>query len=339
MKRVFTFVFAFVIWSSLSAQHEPIQPYEELGIKVKVLTLSNGKYQESFPNDTLQRIGSVMFNRVTGEVVSVVERDTLYGEYDLRPEVASRWISPDPLAEKFPGWSPYNYVLNNPLKFNDPDGRQPDDVILKGKEKQKAFDQLQSSVAGELALTMDGNGRVTYTRTGEGKLSKNAMQLAAAIDDGTIYVEVMAENTTITSSSDLYIGGAFMGNQITIKGKHLSTITSYQEVNPEVLGKMSNAHGKPGADMLHEVTEAYQGGLLSQESGVPSPSSNQSGSVYPVAHNRATKQSGKIFERIYDASGKQMNMTPEGGYPAGVKSVDWYVNDKKGNKVVIQTLK
>ena len=34
-----------------------------------------------------------------------------------------------------------------------------------------------------------------------------------------------------------------------------------------------------------------------------------------------------------------MKMAPGGGYPAGVKSADWYVNDKKGNKVVIQTLK
>lgn len=124
MKRTLTLIFALMVWGGLWAQHEPIQPYEELGIKVKVLTLSNGKYQESFPNDTLQRIGSVMFNRVTGEVVSMVERDTLYGEYDLRPEVSSRWISPDPLAEKFPGWSPYNYTYNNPVMYVDPDGKE-----------------------------------------------------------------------------------------------------------------------------------------------------------------------------------------------------------------------
>lgn len=80
MKHLSALVFAPLFWGSLTAQHEPIQPFEELGIKVKVLTLSNGKYQESFPNDTLRRIGSAIFDRVTGEVVSVVVNDTLYGE-------------------------------------------------------------------------------------------------------------------------------------------------------------------------------------------------------------------------------------------------------------------
>lgn len=131
MQKLLTFTFLCFIWSSLSAQHEPIQPYEDLGIKVKVLTLSNGKYQESFPNDTLQPIGSVMFNRVTGEIVTVLERDTSLGEYSLKPTVSSRWLSPDPLAAEFPEWSPYNFVLNNPIRYIDPDGMAPEDPIVK----------------------------------------------------------------------------------------------------------------------------------------------------------------------------------------------------------------
>lgn len=37
------------------------------------------------------------------------------------------WLSVDPLAEKYPNASPYNYCLNNPINMVDPDGRSPFD--------------------------------------------------------------------------------------------------------------------------------------------------------------------------------------------------------------------
>lgn len=88
------------------------------------MTLSNGKYQEIFTNDTIVPIGTVMYNRVTGDIVAFLTRDTMYAEYNLEPEVVSRWLSPDPLGAKYTQWSPYNYTLNNPVRFIDPDGRE-----------------------------------------------------------------------------------------------------------------------------------------------------------------------------------------------------------------------
>jgi len=40
--------------------------------------------------------------------------------YDSR---IARWLQVDPLAEKYPGWSTYNYGINNPMRYIDPDGK------------------------------------------------------------------------------------------------------------------------------------------------------------------------------------------------------------------------
>ncbi|MDT8341749.1 MAG: RHS repeat-associated core domain-containing protein, partial [Longimicrobiales bacterium] len=44
-----------------------------------------------------------------------------------------RWGAVDPLADQFPGWSGYNYVLGNPTGLVDPDGRASCDIVLCGQ--------------------------------------------------------------------------------------------------------------------------------------------------------------------------------------------------------------
>ena len=102
MKKTFLFIvfLTLILRGVTTAQN----PYESLGVpmpKGKMLTVSNGRFQEHFPNDTLTPIGSAMFNTVTGEIVQFLTRDTMYAEYNLEPELVSRWLSPDPLAEKY----------------------------------------------------------------------------------------------------------------------------------------------------------------------------------------------------------------------------------------------
>ncbi|MCI5055686.1 MAG: RHS repeat-associated core domain-containing protein, partial [Flavobacteriales bacterium] len=47
-----------------------------------------------------------------------------YGSRHYDPHLG-KWHSIDPKAEDFHEWSPYNYVLNNPIKLIDPDGEAP----------------------------------------------------------------------------------------------------------------------------------------------------------------------------------------------------------------------
>jgi hypothetical protein len=100
-------------------------PFESLGAKdIKVLTFSNGKYNEFFDNDSIVQIGSVLFNTKSNKIVAFVKTDTTYSEATLKPEITSKWLSPDPLAAKFPYITPYSYANDNPIIFTDPDGRE-----------------------------------------------------------------------------------------------------------------------------------------------------------------------------------------------------------------------
>ncbi|MEZ4909184.1 MAG: RHS repeat-associated core domain-containing protein [Saprospiraceae bacterium] len=49
-----------------------------------------------------------------------------YGARYYDPRLG-RFLSVDPLAEKYGAWSPYAYTFDNPMKFNDPTGMWPDD--------------------------------------------------------------------------------------------------------------------------------------------------------------------------------------------------------------------
>ncbi|MBI2416896.1 MAG: hypothetical protein HYV28_03170, partial [Ignavibacteriales bacterium] len=44
------------------------------------------------------------------------------------------WYGVDPLADKYPGLSPYNYCINNPVNSVDPDGRNPFAIAIGGAQ-------------------------------------------------------------------------------------------------------------------------------------------------------------------------------------------------------------
>lgn len=91
---------------------------------IKVVTLSNGKYNEFHDQDTIVEIGSALFNTKSGEIVGIKSNLLEAMETEPQPEIISRWMCIDPLAEEYSSWSPYVYVANNPIIYIDPNGKE-----------------------------------------------------------------------------------------------------------------------------------------------------------------------------------------------------------------------
>lgn len=132
---------------------------------------------------------------------AVKERSYLKARYyDPRTSI---WISVDPLAEKYPSHSPYNYCINNPINVIDPDGRDIEfgknhvaGRDLNEKEKAHLLKGLQLLTDDKLKYNSKTN-RVEISERGSGKKKEGTELIRKLIDhDKTLTVDYNVEGKT-----------------------------------------------------------------------------------------------------------------------------------------------
>lgn len=91
----------------------------------RYIGLSNGLFDEEISTRRKEIFGHTEFDTQTRKITTFLKEDAVHNQYNF--DLAIFGWSIDPMAQKFPNASPYNFVENNPISRVDPDG---DDWIL-----------------------------------------------------------------------------------------------------------------------------------------------------------------------------------------------------------------
>jgi hypothetical protein len=169
LRSQLTVLFGFIFLIAFG-QKKPKEynPFESIGKKGKIVTAYGDRFVEVFDYDSVQRIGSVMINIYQKKIVLLLNADSIFKAFSDNSS-ASRWYSVDPLADKYHEWSPYVFAADNPIRYNDPDGRefvdpngkrmsytvQKDGTLKYSKNATEDFKQIASGMAQtETGLSM-----------------------------------------------------------------------------------------------------------------------------------------------------------------------------------------
>ena len=211
----------------------------------------------------------------------------------------SIWLSVDPLSDKYPSLSPYVYCANNPIKLVDPNGEE---VYIYGDDDNK------NTIVNSLNRHFE-NITIGYDKTGKLNIIEGSAQtddeieFAKALSDDKIEVNIQLNNSYITdfknSNGETLVvdgAGAFLGNKIFYDGKgknkeNISKVRTFQYISMQGLAEYYNEKDW-GALVNHEITESYQGGVISSTENVPGTSEQGliNKDIYNKAHNAATRQ-------------------------------------------------
>ncbi len=75
---------------------------------------------------------------------------------------------PDPVANKFPEWSPYNFAKNNPIRYNDPDGNAPSDIVTFNGQGHEVS-RIKSNTVFKTYVVVDDKSLTANYKNGTGQ--------------------------------------------------------------------------------------------------------------------------------------------------------------------------
>ncbi|MGE0562528.1 MAG: RHS repeat-associated core domain-containing protein [Flavobacteriales bacterium] len=191
----------------------------------------------------------------------------------------ARFLSLDPRAREFANWSPYNYVLGNPISLIDPDGRGPTEDPEKqhAKNYKRKFDKKISEPLRKMEQKLLGGGMnfddVKIAVQSEANRLANKYQNKKFLQNS---VGQNGQNSSTSSGST----GAINNTTIIIKAYQTTTTVvpiANGRTSPEIINTVNTNVNAPSGSNVN-----IQFNPLTQPNGLVVNTANSSGSTNQI---------------------------------------------------------
>ena len=207
----------------------------------------------------------------------------------------SIWNSVDPMADKYPSLSPYNYCAWNPMKMVDPDGSE---VYVSGEYSNDVVERLQTKKM-HIFIMKDGKLGVDIGKYRRSQLSKDEKMIYDAIKSENIHINIITGKASKTADINGYHsflwedgkkygtqGGSFMGSSYyNMQVERHAETKGFIDV--DLLDKNGYDQGVP-----HEISEQLLIGkyTIRHQRGVQMANKELPNNIFWKAHNKAIEQ-------------------------------------------------
>ena len=237
--------------------------YYPFGLKHKGY---NNVYNTGQGNDVAQKFG--FGGKELNQELGLEWMDFGARNYDA---ALGRWMNLDPKAEIGRRWSPYNYAMNNPIYYQDPDGMWPNPFKGLGERMARSFRSTMNRIGKKVEKVLRDTREVVRTVSQVAGVIEVAVGVATISTGGgsapaTLAAMATVEATSTTADVTSLVASTMLGEKEEIKTDVINLALpaalnktlvkkAKNSISKEVISEKTKAAVKSGIDVVSKIIE------------------------------------------------------------------------------------